>query len=123
MAWGKPATAVASENAAERHRTRQSLTTHLLASRGPGRVCVAGPAYVGSGLVVGVASRDLDDAPVGQRDRLEEAERTAVPRRDELHADVVAGVERIGPGLADTALRERGRRSERQHPVGHRPVR
>src|SRR5262249_59152563 len=73
-------------------------------------------------LVVGVAGRDLNRVSVGIGHRLEEAQRAAVPRGDELHADFVPGAERIRSSRADAALREAGRGAEREDPRGVRAV-
>src|SRR5262245_37644213 len=76
-----------------------------------------------SRLVIRIASGDLDHAPVGHGHRLEEPERTAVPRWDELHADFVAGVQGVLSGLPDAPLGERGCGAERKHPLGLRTIR
>src|SRR5262245_20576153 len=73
-------------------------------------------------LIVGVAGRDLNRMSVRIRHRLEKAQRTAVPRGDELHADFVSGTERIRSGRADAALSETGCGAEREDPRGVRAI-
>src|SRR5712691_1802019 len=48
-------------------------------------------------LIVGVTGGDLDHAPVRHGHRLEKPQRTAVPRGEELHGNVVPGVGAFGP--------------------------
>src|SRR3989442_16042097 len=73
-------------------------------------------------LIVGITSRDLDDAPVRHDHRLEKSQRAAIPRREELHRNVVAGVEGIRPGFTDSPLREGRGGTECHHPRGCRAV-
>jgi hypothetical protein len=56
-------------------------------------------------LIVGVAGGDLDHAPVRHSNRLEKSQWTAIPRWNELHGNVVPGVERIRSGFTDPPLR------------------
>src|SRR5262249_5455053 len=67
-------------------------------------------------LIVRVTRRNLDHTSIRHDDGFEEAQRAAVLRRTELHFNDVSCVQRIRTGFADSSLRERCGRSERQHP-------
>src|SRR6185436_5954496 len=103
-----------------------AVTSALMATTAPNatpvQTCLR-RKRVRSRLIIGIASGDLNHAPVGHSHRLEESERTAVPRRDELHADFVAGVKGVLSGLPDAPLCERGCGAEREYPLGLRTIR
>ena len=73
-------------------------------------------------LVVRVTGGDIDHASVRHRHRLEESQRTAVSRWNELHGDLVALVKSIRAARTDSALRQRRGRAQRKYPVGRRSV-
>src|SRR5262249_15698389 len=57
-------------------------------------------------LVVRVTGGNLDHPSIRHDDGFEEAQRTAVLRRKELHRDHVTGVQGVRSSLADPALRK-----------------
>src|SRR5437867_3275274 len=73
-------------------------------------------------LIVGVAGGDRDHAPVRHGHRLEKTQRASVFRREELHLNAVAVVERIRPGFTDSPPREGRGGTECHHPRGCRAV-
>src|SRR5262245_37580907 len=74
-------------------------------------------------LVVRVTGGNLDHASIRHDDGFEEAQRTAVLRRKELHRDLVTGVQGVRSGFADPALRKSRGRAKCQHPIGSRAIR
>src|SRR5262245_49636290 len=74
-------------------------------------------------LVVRVTGGNLDHASIRHDDGFEEAQRTAVLRRKELHRNLVTGVQGVRSGFADPALRKSRGRAKCQHPIGSRAIR
>src|SRR6185295_18784755 len=74
-------------------------------------------------LVVRVTGGNLDRVPVRISHGLEESQRTAVLRGNELNRNVVSGVEGIRSSFTDTSLREGRGGAKCHHPRSCRAIR